>query len=319
MQLREGGAQRIAARRPSPRERCEKVDGCRGARDPLVILRAGLETLRRFVRRRSEPRHVERLDEILLSPQDPDVRAVELVGRAAQEVAVERGDVDQVVRGVVHGVDEHASADRAGELRGLRDVGDGAERVGRRVDGEQPGARGDRRLERIPVDAAAIGMDADHPRGDAAVLLQRRPRRHVAVVIDLRDHHLVALAPLAAERAREVEGERRHVLAERDLVGAAVHEVGDRPACRRDERVGLLAGGVLPVGVRVVMEQVVGHGIHDFARHLGAARSVEVRHGVAVVHALERGKVRADLLDGCDGRHAISTPAHCSTMRTIST
>ena len=132
---------------------------------------------------------------------------------------------------------------------------------------------------------------------------------------------------LAPERAREMEGERRHVLAEHDFVGPAIQEIREGFARSGNERVGFFARGIAPVRVRVVVEQVVVHRVDDGTRHLRSAGSVEVGDGVAVVHALERGKMRANALDGRDERgtvtkhrrHAISTPAHCSINFTIST
>ena len=55
-------------------------------------------------------------------------------------------------------------------------------------------------------------------------MLQRAPRRYVAVVVELRDHDLVMLPPATPERSRDVEGDRRHVRAEGNLLGRAVDE-----------------------------------------------------------------------------------------------
>ena len=69
----------------------------------------------------------------------------------------------------------------------------------------------------------------------------------------------------------------------------------------RDEaisRVGLFAGRVVPVGVRVVVVEVVRHRVDDGGRHLGAAWTIEIRYGVAAVLALESWKLGADV----DGR-----------------
>ena len=76
--------------------------------------------LGRGARRRLEPRQVERVDQRLASPEHADVRAVELVGRAGQEVGAERRDVDERVRRVVDGVHEDERARGVGEVRGPR-------------------------------------------------------------------------------------------------------------------------------------------------------------------------------------------------------
>ena len=57
-----------------------------------------------------------------------------------------------------------------------------------------------------------------------------------------------------------------------------------------DGRVGLLAGGEGPVGVGVVVIEVVGHGLDDRAGDLGAAGAVEVGDGLAAVLAFQGGK-----------------------------
>ena len=121
--------------------------------------------------------------------------------------------------------------------------------------------------------------------------------------------------------------ERRRILAEHDFVGAAEHEIGERFARARDQLVGLFARRIAPVRVGVVMEEVIVHRRDDRARDLRAARAVEVRDGVSAVRPLQRRKVRTNFVDADgpvrvqsgDGRHAISTPAHCSTIFTAST
>ena len=80
---------------------------CRpGASDSLVIERSRFHALGRGVGRRSELRRVEGFKAILPSEEDTDVRTVKLVRRAREEIASDGSHVDQVVRGVVHGVHE---------------------------------------------------------------------------------------------------------------------------------------------------------------------------------------------------------------------
>ena len=72
-------------------------------------------------------------------------------------------------------------------------------------------------------------------------------------------------------RARaQVERQRRHVGAEGDLVGVAPRKSARASRAAASGRVGLLARGIAPVRVRVVVEQVVGHRLADLARHLRA-------------------------------------------------
>ena len=122
-----------------------------------------------------------------------------------QEIAADGLDVDERVRRIVHGVDEHSRAHGVGEPCSPRDVGDGAERIRRRADGEQLGARPDRRLEIGPVQPTVVRPHLHHAHGDAAILLQRLPRRDVAVMIELGHHDLVAL-PSTRGPARARDG-----------------------------------------------------------------------------------------------------------------
>ena len=68
---------------------------------------------------------------------------------------------------------------------------------------------------------------------------KRLPGIDVGVVVELGHDDLVARAPGAPEGARQVIGERRHVLAERDLGRAAVQEVGQGLARAFEGGVGL--------------------------------------------------------------------------------
>ena len=55
------------------------------------------------------------------------------------------------------------------------------------------------------------------------------------------------------------------------------------------------AGRILPVGVGVVLIEVVGHGLDDGAGYLGAARSIEIGDGVPVMPALEGQELGSNL------------------------
>ena len=146
-------------------------------------------------------------------------------------------------------------------------------------------------------------------------------------MIELRENDFVARSPLPAECARQVERERSHVLTEHDLVGATIEEIGKRLARVGDQRVCLFTRRIAPVRVGVVVEEVVLHRMHDAARNLRAAWAVEICDGKSIVRSLERRELRANVFNGRDvrgrgidhRRHAITTPAHCSTSFTIST
>ena len=96
-----------------------------------------------------------------------------------------------------------------------------------------------------------------HPAdGGAGVLGRQDPRTDVRVVVERGDDHLVARAERAAERAREVQQQRRRVRPEDDLARVGARDVGCRPARVRDQRVGLLAGRERPVRVADPAPQV---------------------------------------------------------------
>ena len=82
----------------------------------------------------------------------------------------------------------------------------------------------------------ALVVDLGEPHDQALVVRELEPRRDVAVVVELRADHLVARDPLARRRAREREVQRRHVLAERHLVGGRVEEAPPRLPARRSEQ-----------------------------------------------------------------------------------
>ena len=170
------------------------------------------------------------------------VRAEELVGRAGEEVAAQRVHVHRPVRRVLHGVDVAERARFAGQPAHRGRVRDGAGAVRGPVEG------GDARCGRQSL-AAKSSMSTRQASASMsawrtvtpAVLGGQQPRRHVAVVVDAGDQDLVAGAQVARERARGMEGERRHVGAEHDLAGVGPEHggrrrSGPRPAPGRDAR-----------------------------------------------------------------------------------
>src|SRR5215213_890720 len=93
---------------------------------------------------------------------------------------------------------------------------------------------------------------------------------------------------------------RRHVRAKRDLRGRRVQEFGEDFACVRECGVSLSARRISPVGVRVVMVEVVRHLFDDVARNLRSAGSIEISDWVVVVDAFESGEVTSDFLNWGD-------------------
>src|SRR4029077_6002834 len=66
-----------------------------------------------------------------------------------------------------------------------------------------------------------------------------------------------------------------------------------------------------PMGVGVVVQQVVSHCVHDLTRHLSAARAIEVRDRLAVMPGRQSRELAADLFDTGDARHGHSLGARC--------
>ena len=100
-------------------------------------------------------------------------------------------------------------------------------------------------------------------------------------------------------------GERGHVGAEHDLVDVASQEVGHRATARLQQGVGFGAARVGPMGVGVVMQEIVGHRGCDGVGHLCASGAIEVGDRVSGLDTLQGGKVAADLADVGDG-HCVS-------------
>ena len=141
------------------------------------------------------------------------------------------------------------------------------------------------------------GVQRDGAHDEPALLRDGAPGRDVGVMIEFGDHDLVAGLPIAREAAREMEGDGRHVVAERHVGGRRVEEVGKGGAGVVKQRVGLGARGIGPVGVGVVMQQVVGHGVGDLLRHLGAPGAVEIGDVVLPLASEEGGEVGADAVE----------------------
>jgi hypothetical protein len=110
------------------------------------------------------------------------------------------------------------------------------------------------------------------------------------VVIELGDHDPVARPPASSQTARQMERECRHVGAEGNFPGSRAQEVGHGRASAGNERVGFLARGVGPMSIRVVVVEVVRHGIYDRPGNLGASRPVEIGHRMTTVPSLESRK-----------------------------
>ena len=160
------------------------------------------------------------------------------------------------------------------------DVVDGAQGIGGRSNRQQPGARADGLPRGPPSPVRPVRSDEGHPaQGYAPFAGYRLPRCHVGMMVQLRDDDLVARSPARA-RAPGRGGRSGWSCSPRT---PPRRESAPRKSAREaraasDEGIGLLAGRVGPVGVGVVMGQVVSHGVDDTLGHLCASRTIEVRH-----------------------------------------
>ena len=129
-------------------------------------------------------------------------------------------------------------------------------------------------FEVVEVERRVV-VDVDEAHLEALVVRELEPGRDVRVVVEPGDDDLVSFAPLAPGRAREREGERRHVRAEDRLVRSAAEELRGGQARLRDERLGAPARLVRPADVGVRLAVVAGDRVDHLVGHLSAAGPVE--------------------------------------------
>ena len=104
-------------------------------------------------------------------------------------------------------------------------------------------------------------------------------------------------------RAPDVEGERRHVVAELDLVRArGAEEVGHGRVGLVGHRVAELARRERATAVGVGVREVVADGVDHALRDLGAAGAVEERNGPTVLLTGEGRELGAQGID-IEGGH----------------
>ena len=188
---------------------------------------------------------------LALAEENSHVRSEEFVSGADEKVAIERGHVDQAVRAVVYGVDV---GERSGGVRQADDLFDGidrADRVRSVADRDEFGFGIELRCEILDVERAVSGVDFC-PTNRHAFFFEREPGGDVGVVIEARDQDFVAGAEVAADRARHRIGQRGHVGAEDDFIGAAVQKVSHGGAGFGEHGVSVAAGRVGSAGVGVV-------------------------------------------------------------------
>ena len=223
------------------------------------------------------------------------MRAVELVGRAEEEVDVHGDHVEREVGRGVDRVDQQPGADGARELPRQGDVVDRPQGVRGVADGDQAGFRGDLAREIFRVEPA-VGpeghlADLDPP------LAQMEPGAAVGLVVELGDDDLVPRPHLAHEGMREGEVQTRHVGPEGDLPGARSPQERRRRRPRRvDDHIRFARGDELAVSVGIRAPVIAGDRLDHRIRNLGPRRTVEESERPAVPDPGESGEVLAGAL-----------------------
>src|SRR5439155_24866816 len=90
--------------------RSEEIHCSGRACDSFMILGAGLGPFRRSIRCRDQFRKIERFEEVVPAIKNSDMRAVELVGGAGEEVAIPIAHIDQLMRSKMDGIDKDLCA-----------------------------------------------------------------------------------------------------------------------------------------------------------------------------------------------------------------
>ena len=202
------------------------------------------------------------------------MRAEELVRRAEEDVDAESRHVDRRVGGVVHRVRPRERACVVRELDDACSVRRCAERVRRERERDDPGALRQLPLKVFEVEGCVLA-DLDKVDPDVEVMRELEPRGDVPVVVEARDEDLVSRLERPPERAGQGEVERRHVLAEDRLLGAAAEEARGGRMGLLDQFVAAATGGEGAAEVRVRLPQIVADRVDHGLRALRSTGRVE--------------------------------------------
>ena len=137
------------------------------------------------------------------------------------------------------------------------------------------------RCQVLHVERAIVFVELHRADGHA-FFFQRFPGREIRVVVEQREHDLVAGAEFAPERAAHGESQRRHVRAENDFIRIAIQKIAHRRPRFRDHAVGVAAGVVSAARVGVVARQIIRDGVNHPLRHLRATRPVQKNRRMSV-------------------------------------
>jgi hypothetical protein len=233
-----------------------------------------------------------------LAVQRAEVRPEPFVRAADQEVGVQCLDIDRRVRRVGDGIDIGQCPDLMRPRDDLADRVDRPDSVARIADGDELRPRGQLRLEVLEIERHVVLADIHLADGETAVGGHALPGADVRLVVERRDDDLVAGPQRGADAPPDMERERRHVVAELDLVRAGgSEEVGDSRVRFLGHRVGRLARRERAAVVGVGVGQVAGDRVDDALRDLGAAGSVEEGDRSPVLGMAERRELGPECVD----------------------
>ena len=159
-----------------PTDRVDVLDRCDEPRQQFVRERPGLEAMpERLVGGRANLVRPPASEKRRFRVCEAQVRAVELVGRADQDVGSGRSNVDRSVGRVVDGVDPGERADFVRELGHPGHVYEGADRIRRPGKGDDARPVAELRGEVVEVERRVL-TDVREADDQAQVVCQLQPR-----------------------------------------------------------------------------------------------------------------------------------------------
>ena len=256
-----------------------------------------------------------RLEELGLRVQAAARRRPQhLVAAEREEVAVQLGDGDTVVRDELRGVHRDDRAHRVGGLDQLAERRDRPQGVGHPGHRQDLGPLVEQGAQFREVELPVVG-ERDVAEDRAGHLRRELPGDDVRVVLHVGEEDLVAfLEELPPPPLRDEVQRLRRAASEHDRAGVRRAEEASELGPGTLERLRrLLTERVDPaVGVRVVVGVEVGDGLDHLTGLLGRGRRVQVDERMSVDHALEDREVPAYPLD-VEIRHPVPVHAFAST------
>ncbi|ESU50726.1 hypothetical protein P376_1298 [Streptomyces sp. HCCB10043] len=252
-----------------------------GPRHQLVRERAEFEALRYGIGGRRQLVRAESAEQFRPGGEHTVVGAEELVRGADEEVRPQPVQVHRAVRREMDRVHVQQRACLVGESGDRRDVGPGADQIGRAGHRDQPGAAGELRADGLRGQFTGRRVEVGPPHHRPHPLGRLHPRADVGIVVEPADHHLVPRLPRPGQGAREVVRELGGAPAEDDPARIRAQQIRHRPPEFPDDllRVDLAGQSGAPVGQRTA-HRLADRG-DDGGRGLGAAGAVEVRRAGA--------------------------------------